>query len=212
MTPYIRTTLVVFLLLAATTIYTSFFTTVTAVPPKRPLDRFPTRVGDFHRVDTTTFSKKIQETAGMDQYLMWFYADDSGYTLGLYIGYYETQSEGHIIHSPQNCMPGSGWEFSRDEIVPLATMVPGHKGAIRRVFLQNGLDKQLAHYWYQGRGRILANEYLDRALLIWDTITRRQTQGALVRITGPISDPTADLAKQEAFITALVPILDTFIP
>jgi len=212
MKPYLRNASLVILLLAATTVYTSFFTTVRPVPPRIPLDRFPTRIGGFHRVDTTTFSKEVRENAGMDHYLMWYYADDSGYTVGLYIGYYETQSEGHIIHSPQHCLPGSGWEFSKDEDIEVAALIPGRTGTIRRVLLQNGLDKQLAHYWYHGRGRVTANEYLDRGLLIWDTILRHQTQGALIRITGPGTDPPTDIAKQEAFITALLPVLDEFIP
>jgi len=212
MRPYLRNALVIMLALAATTVYTSFFTSVAAVPPKQPLDRFPRRIGAFHRVDTVTFSRAVEEKAGMDHYLMWYYADDSGYTLGLYIGYYEIQSEGHIIHSPQHCLPGSGWEFSRDEAIDLAAIAPGRMGTIRRVLLQNGLNKQLAHYWYHGRGRAIANEYLDRGLLIWDTILHRQTQGALIRITGPGTDPPTDIAKQEAFITALLPVLDKFIP
>ncbi len=199
-------------LLIAAGIYVNFLSSVSAVPLAKKIDSFPTRIGSFQKVREISFSKAVVDNAGVDQYLMWYYQDRDGYTLALYIGYYEYQAEGHIIHSPQHCMPASGWEFKDEEKIAVTNPATGRPAFINRAVLQKGMEKQVAHFWYQGRGRIIGNEYKDRALLILDSIVKHQSQGALVRITGPASDPAAAIGKQMQFIKALLPVLNEFIP
>ena len=150
---------------------------------------------------------------GVDHYIMRQYRDPSGYTLGLYIGYYESQTEGEIIHSPKHCMPGSGWNAAKSELVPLPNQ---HKTAssakINRVLLQKGMEKQLMHYWYQSRGRVVANEYKDRAYMILDSFLKRRSDGALIRVTGPGYDFPKDVQKQTEFISNLLKVVDEYIP
>jgi len=204
-----------FLLLAcallATLIYTNFLTSVQAVPLAKNFDQFPTTIGNFRLVHSQTFSNEVIETAGMDQYLMNQYQDGDGFSTWLYIGYYEEQSQGSIIHSPTNCMPGSGWQYNMQ---PPQVVKDNHgvDYTINRVFLQKPGEKQLMHYWYHGRGRIVANEYIDRALMITDSILKRRSDGSLVRITGPMKETEIDIAKQEAFISNLIPLLNEFLP
>jgi len=51
--------------------------------------------------------------------------------------------------------------------------------------MQKVEDKQIAHYWFQGHGRVVANEYVYNGLMIWDSITRKRSDGTLVQIIGP---------------------------
>jgi EpsI family protein len=198
-------------LLVAVILYVNFLGTVKPVPLPEKLANFPQKIGDFKRVSTQEFSEQVLQVAGVDEYIMWQYRNRKGYTLGLYIGYYRDQTEGSIIHSPKHCMPGSGWEPTLLKEVSL-TDVNGRTYGINRMVLQKGMDKQIAHYWYQGRGRILANEYIDRALMIWDSIIRRRSDGSLVRITGPGDEKDADIKDQMQFMAALMPVLDKFLP
>lgn len=78
--------------------------------------------------------------------------------------------------------------------------------------MQKGSDTQIAHYWFQGRGRVIANEYEDRGWMLWDSISRRRSDGALVRITGPGNAGEHDSQKQMEFIGALLPELSRFLP
>lgn len=199
-------------LLVTTGIYVNFLSSVSAVPLTKELDKFPTIIGSFHKIQEISFDKAVVDNAGMDQYLMRYYRDNNGYTLGLYVGYYDYQTEGHIIHSPKHCMPGSGWEFSKEEKVQVTNPATGRPAFINRSLLQKGAEKQVAHYWNQGRGRIIGNEYKDRALLILDSILKRQSQGALVRITGPADNLDQAIEKQQQFIKALLPVLNEYIP
>jgi len=198
-------------LITAVILYVNFLSTVKPIPLPKSLEDFPRTIGKFRRVQSQTFNKKVLQIAGVDNYIMWQYQDPQGYTLGLYIGYYRDQTEGSIIHSPKHCMPGSGWEPFMEEVVNLQD-VRGNSYEINHMVLQKGTDKQIAHYWYEGRSRVVANEYEDRALMIWDSLVRRRSDGALVRVTGPGNDQKLDIKKQMQFMAALMPQLEKFLP
>jgi hypothetical protein len=74
------------------------------------------------------------------------------------------------------------------------------------------MDKILMHYWYQGRNRIVANEYIDRLFLILDSILQHRSEGSLVRVIGPW-DTSGDFEqKQEQFVASLFPLLQQHLP
>jgi EpsI family protein len=57
----------------------------------------------------------------------------------------------------------------------------------RNVARRNG-EYALVDYWYQSRSRTVASDYWNRALLIRDAIQSRRTDGALVRLTAPMTN------------------------
>ena len=68
-------------------------------------------------------------------------------------------------------------------------------------------------YWYEGRGRPLASEYWGKIYTVIDSVRRRRSDGAMVRIMVPIGN-----SKEEAEQTAVelashaAPELPAFIP
>ncbi|MDP2105820.1 MAG: EpsI family protein [Desulfobulbaceae bacterium] len=192
--------------LVAVIVYINFLGTVSPTLLPQPLSMFPKQIGGFSMVEAQTFSEAVQENAGMDDYIMWQYRDQEGYTLSLYIGYYQDQTEGSIIHSPKHCMPGSGWEPFQMGAVPFGSHT------VNRMLLQKGAEKQLAYYWFHGRGRIVASEYLDRAYMVIDSVFRQRSDGSLVRIIGYGSDIDIAERKQREFMDDLLPVLDGFLP
>ncbi len=106
------------------------------------------------------------------------------HTFTLYIGYYDHQTQGRTIHSPKNCLPGSGWEplSSRTEVL----RTPEGPAPVNRYLLQNHDERALVLYWYQGRGRVASNEYLVKWQLLRDAALRRRSDEALVRIIVPV--------------------------
>jgi len=201
-------------LLCVTFFYVNFLSTIQAVPLLRDLSRFPKTIGNYTFVQDQSFSEAVIKNAGMDSYLMRQFRDESGYTLGLYIGYYQIQTEGHIIHSPKHCLPGSGWNTVKAGRHLFKTHNNNNTSSysINQWLMQKGDEKQLVHFWYHGRGRIVANEYVDRTLMIFDSIFRKRTDGALIRITGPGGNLDHDIKKQEEFTTALLKVIDDYIP
>ncbi len=129
----------------------------------------------------------------------------------LYIGYYESQAQGKTIHSPKNCLPGAGWEALSSEAVDVE--VDGKTVRVNRFLLQNGSERSLALYWYQGRGRIAHDEYRVKLNLLWDAALRRRSDEALVRIVVPVltdEEAALDLAQKAARV--VIPELDRALP
>ncbi len=137
-------------------------------------------------------SAEEQRVAGMTDYVMRVYepADaDSASTaaaapFSVYVGYYDQQSQGKTIHSPKNCLPGAGWEALASRTAVIST--PDGPVTVNRYLLQKGKQQALVLYWYQGRGRVQADEYRVKWELLRDSALRGRSDEALVRIVVPI--------------------------
>lgn len=201
-------------LLIATAIYVNFLQIVKSMPLLRPISEFPVQLGGFSQIgENQIFSDGVMANLGVDNYIMRKYRDKDGYTLGLYIGYYESQTEGQIIHSPKHCMPGSGWSTIESKEISLTVADPSlAKFYINEMVLQKGLEKQLVFYWYHSRGRIVANEYVDRFYMIVDSLMKKRSDGALVRITGSGEDLARDEEKQRQFAASILKEIDNYLP
>lgn len=152
--------------------------------------------------------------AAMDSYLFRVYgpgedAEVAGFTL--YVGYYGSQAQGRTIHSPKNCMPGSGWEALNAREATVST--PGGEVPVNRYILQRDDERVLVLYWYQGRGRVQANEYLVKLDLLRDSALHRRSDEALVRIVVPIeSSEEQAFAVARRIATEVIPAVDTALP
>jgi EpsI family protein len=158
-----------------------------------------------------TFSEDIVAQLGVDEYIHRQYARASQPVINVYVGYYGSQRQGDTIHSPQNCLPGAGWRpISSDR----ATIdAGGVKLPVNRYLIERGLDRQAVIYWYQGRGRVVANEYVNKAWLMVDAARLGRTDGALVRLITPVADtPSAAFEELTVFAAAFYPHLRAHIP
>ncbi len=156
-----------------------------AVPLRAPLTTIPTMILG-HSGRDRTISPEEQQVAGASQYVLRDYGEGA---FSVYVGYYEQQTQGRTIHSPRNCLPGAGWE-------PIAVSdqdltIGGHTARVRRYLLGKGSHRALVYYWYQGRGRIAANEYRVKWELLRDAALRGRTEEALVRIVLPVKGDAA---------------------
>jgi len=130
----------------------------------------------------------------------------------LYVGYYESQKTGDTIHSPKNCLPGSGWDPIRSGFATIS-VAGERKIIVNEYVIQQDQNKQLVFYWYQGRGRVIASEYAGKFWMVADAISRNRTDGALVRLITPINDNEAGArSRLVGFTQSLFPQLDEMIP
>jgi EpsI family protein len=130
----------------------------------------------------------------------------------LYVGYYGSQKTGDTIHSPKNCLPGSGWDPVRSGFATIS-VAGGRQIVVNEYVIQQDQNKQLVFYWYQGRGRVIASEYAGKFWMVADAISRNRTDGALVRLITPINDnePSAQ-TRLVGFTQSIFPQLDEIIP
>ena len=205
----VRLLVVVLLLCGARLVMAGREPTVT--PLRQPLAEIPFQLDEWRGGDGPPFDAETVRVLGADEYLNRIYQHPVHAPVGLYVGYYGAQREGTAIHSPQNCLPGSGW-------VPLTharttLQVAGGAFPVNRYVVEKRGERQLVLYWFDGRGRRVASEYVNKAYLLHDALRRGRTDGALVRIITPIDDgeASADAAAQ-AFVRALAPQLDRWLP
>ena len=90
----------------------------------------------------------------------------------------------------------------------------GDAPIINKVVIQKGLDKQVILYWYQDRGRIIASEYWAKGFLVWDSMTKKRTDGSLVRISVPVVGKSEEQAFTEGFefLRDVFPLLGQYLP
>jgi len=158
------------------------------MPLEAPLDAaIPQEIEGYHGRGHRLSEGELQMAAATD-YLLRTYApqDSSRGSSGfsLYIGYYAQQSQGRTIHSPKNCLPGAGWQVLASQTAPVST--ESGTETVNRYVLQRGEESALVLYWYQGRGRVEANEYVVKWDLLRDSALRGRSEEALVRIVVPI--------------------------
>jgi EpsI family protein len=154
-----------------------------------------------------------REVAGMTAYVLRSYQVPASDTLafGLFVAYYDRQTGGRSIHSPKNCLPGGGWQALTNRMVTIEG--PGGPVQVNGSVVQNGARQALVLYWYQGRGRIEANEYAVKWQLLRDAMLRRRSDEALVRVVVPVAGSEAralELASRVA--RAIAPAVGTALP
>ena len=75
-------------------------------------DALPDSVGDWLGTDLEVTDAEADVAGFTDYALRVFQAPDGAADrwASVYLGFYDQQSRGRTIHSPKNCLPGSGWE------------------------------------------------------------------------------------------------------
>ena len=184
------------------------------LPPHRDLDSFPIQLGDWTGRQIY-IADDIRKILGNGYFLQRMYTrSPSEPPVELFLAYFPSQRTGSTIHSPKNCLPGSGWEPLESSHIPLQG--PGGKNIVaNRYILQRGNSRLLVLYWYESQGRAIASEYWAKFYLVVDTISHNRSDGALVRfITAQAPGESIETSQSRAvtFAQAVVPILPGFIP
>ena len=204
--------IIVIAMLASTGLYTSRVGSEEVHIPREPLSALPLALDGWSGLEAAPLARRRRRPAGRRRLHQSPLRSDRGRRRwAWYIGYYDTQRQGDTIHSPQNCLPGAGWR-------PVASRVADVRAGDRTLrvneyVIQKGLDRQVVLYWYQGRGRVVANEDANKALLMLDAATVNRTNGGLVRVIGPVVTTTEAAATElNAFVAALFPHLSKHLP
>jgi EpsI family protein len=188
-------------------------------PPRVSFAQFPTQLGLWKGAELPPMENKILAILGVDDYLNRVYSGPDRSVAGLYIGYYKSQRQGDSIHSPQNCLPGAGWEplEQGDLTISTAAAIGAADISVNRYVIQKGIDRQLVLYWYQSHGRVVASEYWSKFFLVRDAVRLNRTDAALVRVIVPIAsadDESEKRAEGQAveFVKKMFPVLPRYLP
>ena len=186
-----------------------------AIPARAEFVDFPVALGEWTGRRETLDLDVLAELEPTD-YVIADFQTPSGEWVDFYSAYYESQRAQASAHSPRSCIPGGGWliaDLSERELPGVS--VNGQPLVVNRVEIAKGDFRQVVYYWFQQRGRVMTNEYLVKWYLLWDAVTRRRTDGAMVRLTTQVRPGEAPEKADErlaAFAREVVPRLEAFVP
>lgn len=184
-----------------------FFDDINNTPILKPLNQFPTKMGDWGLVKKRELSQPVVDLLGVDDYIDYTYVKKDGSRIDLYVSYFGAIGITGEYHSPQNCLPGGGWKIL--DIKPYEIeLARDTTYVINKLLLKKGSSKQVVYYWFQNRGRVIRSEYWDKIYTVLDSIFKRRKDGSFIRIM------TKEISEEELvdFTRSVFLELTHFIP
>jgi len=183
------------------------------LPVRMPLSNLPLSIGGWEgkqlEIDSET-----RQILGPGDYLSRNYFDPGDSEINLFIAFFPSQRQGDTIHSPRNCLPGSGWLPVQSSYLQISA-ADGRDIQVNRYMVQKEGQRAMVLYWYQAHGRVTPNEYMAKYYLVADAIAHNRSDGALVRITTLLQNGETDTQTERravGFVRAVLPLLDQYIP
>lgn len=202
--------------LVVAAIFASFLGQRSPVEPQRlSFAEFPAAIGAWQG-KPDRIEQIYLDILKLDDYIITDFVSENGRVVNFYVAYYASQTKGESAHSPRSCIPGGGWQIASLSEVPLGQKSQsGVEQKTNRAVIRQGEYTQLVYYWFQGRGRIITNEYMVKWYLFWDALTKNRTDGALVRLTTVVG-PGEDLEEADRrlmeFVRQVSDTLDEYVP
>lgn len=184
------------------------------IPSRQPVSQFPRDVNGWTGRDVQLTEDTLR-ILGAGEFLQRIYRrNPTEPYIDFFLAYFPTQRAGSTWHSPQNCLPGSGWapmEFTRRTL----QLPDGRTFHMNQYIIAKGSERQLVFYWYQAHGRGVASEYWAKFYLIADAVRLNRSDGSLVRIITPVlgqDDLQAAEKRVVEFAQQILGNLDAHVP
>lgn len=172
-------------------------------PAKADLSVFPTQVGEWTRTGVEPVDDATKAQLGADELLNVDYVGGAHIT-NLFIAWFQSQRAGTSQpHSPQVCLPASGWVPESTGLVDLRTSAGTI--TVNRYVIAKGAQRAVVLYWYQTPRRAIASEWAAKFWLMEDALRDRRTDTSLVRVTTwvngtGVSEATDSAARYAAMV------------
>jgi EpsI family protein len=152
-------------------------------PPAAPqLSSVPDHLGGWKEIQDIPIAPDIASTLRADRLMERTYVGPSdGWTADLFVAWFQTQNGGASQpHSPQVCLPASGWTPETTGAIALNT--PEGTFPIERYVIVNRGSRAVVLYWYQTPRRVLASEWKAKFWVVADALRDHRTDTSLVRV------------------------------
>ena len=205
-----------------------FLATDEVYPDRSEFSEFPLEIGPWGCSEREVVEAGIVKKLDVTDYLVCNYRRPEPMEfVGVYVGYHESQvrtkggAESTAIHPPRHCLPGSGWDIIASEVAPVLLGRPAEDGQpaaepirVNRLTIARGETRALVYYWYQSRGRVIAEDWKKIVYQFWDRATLHRTDGSLVRFTIPVIRGNFERADSAFLDLAqrMFPLLPEYLP
>ena len=146
-------------------------------------DAIPFAFGDWAGRDAPPLDPEVAEVLAADQYVHRFYglrSTNFNQRVEVDVAYYQQPQVGAAMHSPLNCLPGTGWQVIESRITPVRA--GEQTWDVRRLIVDRKGYRIAMAYWFQNRNGVVGNEFQQRVRLLTDGLKGRATDAALVRV------------------------------
>jgi exosortase D (VPLPA-CTERM-specific) len=182
---------------------------------REPFALYPRSLGDWRGV-TAQLEPDIERVLAADDYINATYQAPGRVPVNMFVAFYENQTEGQGLHSPEVCLPSGGWEiFTLENYSVDMSDTPYGVFEVNRAVIQKGLQQSLVYYWFEQRGARMTNDIKAKLWVLWDGFTKGRTDGALVRyvtVIAPGESVEAADARLQEMMRLSLPRLPRFVP
>lgn len=169
------------------------------------LQQFPKALLDW-AAEEQLINDKITSALRTDQTLLRNYISRDGRRLELFVGYYRDQKFGAQVHSPQHCLPGSGWTIVRYGKFPLPFI---GKSFANQLHIAKNNKNQFVVYWFALDGQLVQNEWALKVRLLLNAFQHRPTAVYFYRLSMPFiaGEENTTLRSLTEFMLVAAPYL-----
>ncbi|WP_367878031.1 VPLPA-CTERM-specific exosortase XrtD [Sulfitobacter sediminis] len=190
-----------------------------AVAPERfAFAQFPQQFGDWRQIGKERrFSPAVERVLSADDYIaVQFGRSPDEPSLDFFSAWYEDLAADGVMHNPEICLPGAGWEIAKVELVDIASELNLEAPFnINRVIVQRGEERMLVYYWFTHMGRAIPRNATAKFSVLTRGVVAGRFDGAIIRLISPIKKDQPEVeadAQLNDLLTKLLPQLPRFIP
>lgn len=181
------------------------------VPANKSFDLFPRKVGNWVLTQQARFDERVLALLLPTDYLSRTYEDHVGNRVSLYVGFHDGGPQSGPIHSPKQCLPGSGWNRLYDE-VHLVSVGERSVPYVSAVY-QKDTQKQLFLYWFQVQDSVLTDEYALKIAMVKNSFLSNRRDSSFIRLSLMVKEEEETAIQiGERFIRDFYPSINEFLP
>jgi exosortase D (VPLPA-CTERM-specific) len=185
----------------AAVLWQVFPTVRTVEPPRAELGSFPTQIGSWTGGERQSLDPAVAQTLQAQDYALMSFTAGPDATVEVFAAWFRDQTTSGA-HSPEVCLPNSGWEFASFDRRDIGMEMGLNKPfPINRALIQKGEDRLLVYYFFLQNGRQVAWDFGSKLWLLWDSVLYGRKDGGLVRLVTPVArgedEAAADLRLQD---------------
>ena len=182
-------------------------------PDRRPLSLFPMELGNWRGTPRVMESEALEMLHLTDYVIADYARPGEDAPVNFYVAYYASQKFGIQSHSPQQCIPGGGWNILNQSLITIPT-AGGKSIPANRVLIERQGVRQIAYFWFDERGRNMTDEFQLRYYAIRDAVVRGRSDGALIRVVTPVvgNDEAKADERMRSFIADVTDNLRNYVP
>lgn len=163
------------------------------------LNAFPKEFAAWRGEDKSPLGEYFR-AIGADKEILRMYSDGAGEGINLYIGHFGRQQDDKKLVGYQ-----TSWKFHRNESRIKLALDDGSTYTVNSAILKNMNERRFVIFWYDIRGRVIADRYMAKALTLLNAAFANRSDGALIVVSAPveaitdmssISEKSKDFARE----------------